>query len=134
MPKHSKSRQQILDSDYEGWVARLITKVEDIDNAATISQWINFAADKIGAWSHKDLTRNQIDTLKEYRLKVYNIPGNLGVTHETPFKNQNIIRFRDNDGKWGKRGTWVSRDKVNVALAEHKIKWSPTELLEGEFV
>ncbi len=63
--------------DYEGWLLRLIDKVEDIGFSFELDKWIKFAESKILGSGHESvegkLTSSQKDTLAEIRDKVWEV-------------------------------------------------------------
>ena len=80
--------------DYEGWLLRLIDKVEDIGFSFNLGKWIKFAESKIlgSGFEAKEgkLTAGQIDALAEFRGRVFEIaPTKLNIRPEY------ITRFRE---------------------------------------
>ena len=108
--------------DYEGWVLRLIDKIEDLDFALSQQSWLEFAESKIEDLQGYPLTGRQEGALKDYRMLAFDVPKSLGATYETYSKLSGVkkTRYRDTEGKWGKKGTWVSASKINAYLAEQK--------------
>ena len=108
--------------DYEGWVLRLITKMEEMDYALSRKAWLDFATEKIEPLQGYSLTGSQVATLEEIRLMVLKIPEAMGATYETYSKlsGPKKARYRDKEGKWGRKGTWVSAAKMNTHLTELK--------------
>jgi len=80
--------------DYEGWLLRLIDKVEDIGYSFNLDKWIKFAESKILGSGYEakegELTQSQKDALSEIRDKVWEIvPTKINIQPEY------ITRFRE---------------------------------------
>jgi len=110
--------------DYEGWVLRLIEKMEELDFALSQKSWLDFAAEKIEPLQKYPLTDRQVGILEEYRVLAFKVPEALGGTYESFSKLKGPVkaRYRDTEGRWGKKGTWVSAANMNAYLAELKSK------------
>jgi len=80
--------------DYEGWMLRLIEKPEDILKSLSEVEWLKFAADKIEEATGQGITKEQINTLLEYRDGIFELPQELG------FKIEEKTRYRDAKGRW----------------------------------
>ena len=118
MPKGKKSG-----GDYDGWIMRLIEKVEELGYASNLADWWAFAESKIMPVQGYALTENQKVALADRRIDFVLdiIPNKLGVTFERPFRDPDIIRYRDVAGAYGqKKGTWVSKAKIIESMTRQK--------------
>jgi len=118
MPKGKKSG-----GDYDGWIMRLIEKVEELGHASNLADWWAFAESKIAPAQGYALTESQKVALADRRIDfvIDIIPDKLGVTFERPFRDPGVIRHRDVTGAYGqKKGTWVSKAKINESIARQK--------------
>jgi len=98
MPKGKKQRKP----DYEGWILRLIDKIEDIEHSFNSKKWLDFAEKKIleSEWAPLSgkLTQSQKDLLDERRNLIYELaPTKLNVNPEyiTRYRGVNTGRFVD---------------------------------------
>ncbi len=121
--------------DYDGWILRLIDKVEELNYAANLSDWWTFAESKINGREVNpqtySLTDAQKEVLAEKRLDIVFdvIPNKLGIGFERPFRGTDIVRFRNTSGGYGQRkGTWVSAAKLNASITEQKEAKTWTKL------
>lgn len=119
-------------SDYDGWILRLIDKLEDIMFTSTLNKWLDFARDKIEKYHGAELSDSQVETL----MDKYNsgaiwdkIETDAGVRIERPFKidrmkNRIILR----DVHKGAKGRFISKktanEWLNVMIINHQTeKW-----------
>lgn len=86
--------------DYEGWLLRLIDKVEDIGFSLSFDKWLEFAESKIlgSGYESKEgkLTQSQKDALSDIRDRVWEIaPTKLNIQPEyiTRFREKTTGRF-----------------------------------------
>ena len=98
MPKGKKPKK----GDYEGWILRLIDKVEDIEHSFNEKKWLDFAERKILASEFApesgNLTQSQKDSLMERRDMIWEIaPAKLNVNPEyiTRYRGLHTGRFLD---------------------------------------
>ena len=91
------------ESDYEGWVFRLIEKAEDITHSYSMLDWLKFAANKIQSQYNVGITVKQIEVLSEYRNLVFDIPQEVGISIEQK------TRYRDAQGHWATSGRAETR-------------------------
>lgn len=110
--------------DYEGWILRLIEKMEELDFALSKQSWLEFAEEKIEPLQGYPLTGRQERILEEFRVLAFKVPEAMGGTYERfrKLKGPKKARYRDTEGRWGKKGTWVSAANMNAYLAELKSK------------
>jgi len=82
--------------DYDGWILRLIDKVEDLAYSFNLQKWLDFAESKIMPKQKYHLTRQQAATLDDLREKVWEIaPTRLNIQLEyiTRFRGARTGRF-----------------------------------------
>jgi hypothetical protein len=127
--------------DYEGWVLRLIEKPEDIVTSYSMLTWLEFAAEKIEAFSGQGITKRQIAALESNRDTVFELPAKLGL------RIVPVTRYRDARGRWTREKTdrpvqsisyrndrqqFVSRAKVNSILTSALGGMNLRKKKEGE--
>ena len=96
-PKEEPTKKK--GGDYEGWILRLIDKIEDLKFSFTLQDWLNFASDKIEPRQGYDLTDRQKASLNEYRAVARD-----RVEAKTGIKVQGGFRYRSAiTGKFVKR-------------------------------
>ena len=136
--------------DYEGWVMRLIDKIEDLKFTFNLREWLEFAQNKIMPKQQYELTSDQIAVLDGKRdFLREEIPSKLKINPEYVIKYRSVrsgrfvgrtpYGFRDKNGRFTKAnserairyrnigrgyqqgdGTFVLPGKINRAITELK--------------
>jgi len=91
----SKAKKKKSGGDYDGWILRMIDKIEDLQFMYNLQDWLEFAADKITDKQGYELTDRQIRVLDEKRdLSFEVIPDRLSIRPEF------IVRYRGEGGRF----------------------------------
>lgn len=122
MPKGGKSS-----GDYEGWLLRTIDRPEDLAYARDASDWHDFMASKTQDYHGMGVSGGQTDaiagTLRDLALDLqkdtgFEVSEQRGRQSLLPIAGAGGIRFRDMTGEFGRKGTWVSADKVRGRIMD----------------
>jgi len=97
--------------DYDGWILRLIDKVEDLQYMFDLQAWLDFAASKITDRQGYDLTPGQIEILGEKQDMVFEvIPDKLSLNIEY------VTRYRGRGGRFTTRDVPGATPEVKRCL------------------
>jgi len=126
--------------DYEGWILRLIDKIEDLKFSLDMRSWLDFAAEKIAAEHGYDITETQIAKLTDLRFDVGEVVADrvsVDVEYRTRYRDskghftdpstpgarpERAIRYRNKGKAFGQRtGTMIKSSKINDEIDRLKF-------------
>jgi len=125
--------------DYEGWILRLIDKIEDLQYSLNLRSWLDFAAEKISKEHGYDITEPQVAKLADLRFDVNEMVGgrvNVSVEYKTRYrlkgrfvseavpgaKAESVIRYRNVSKSYGQRtGTMVKPERIDAEISRLKL-------------